>query len=75
MQNDKITFLQHNINTNSHNMHTCLEYEIKNQIDFILFQESWFTKNNIIIISHFAYYCIMSEYQEIRFRITIFAKK
>jgi len=38
-ENDKILFLQHNTNTNSHNMHTCLEYDIENQIDYILFQE------------------------------------
>jgi len=56
-------------------MHTCLEYNIENQIDYILFQKSWFAKDNIIIISHFAYYYIVSEYQNIRFRVIIFARK
>ena len=58
-----------------HNMHTCLEYDIENQIDYILFQKSWFAKDNIIIISHSAYYYIMSEYQNIRFRVVIFVRK
>src|SRR6266487_1249808 len=76
MQNNgKLLFLQHNVNTNTHNMHTCLEYGIENQIDFILFQESWFAKDNIITISHFAYYCIVSEYQNIRSRVIIFVRK
>ena len=56
-------------------MHTCLEYEIENQIDYILFQESWFAKDNITTISHFAYYCIVPEYQNIRSRVIIFARK
>ena len=74
-KNDKILFLQYNTNTNSHNMHTCLEYDIENQIDYIIFQESWFAKDNIIIISYFAYYYIVSEYQNIRSRVIIFVKK
>ena len=74
-KNNKILFLQHNINTNSHIMYTCLEYDIENQIDYILFQESWFAKDNITIISHFAYYCIVSEYQNIRSRVVIFVRK
>ena len=56
-------------------MHTCLEYEIENQIDFILFQESWFEKDNITTISHSAYYYIVPEYQNIRSRVIIFARK
>src|SRR5438034_6364501 len=76
MQNNgKILFLQHNVNTNSHNMHTYLKYEIKNQIDYILFQESWFAKDNITTISHSAYYYIVPEYQDIRSRVIIFARK
>ena len=76
MQNNgKLLFLQHNVNTNTHNMHTCLEYGIENQIDFILFQEPWFAKDNITTISHSAYYCIVSEYQNIRPRVIIFARK
>ena len=73
--NDKILFLQHNTNTNSHNMYTCLEYDIENQIDYILFQKSWFIKDNIITISHFAYYYIVSEYQNIKSRVVIFVRK
>ena len=56
-------------------MYTCLEYNIKNQIDYILFQKSWFVKDNIIIISYFVYYYIVSEYQNIRSRVIIFVRK
>ena len=73
--NDKILFLQYNTNTNQHDMHTCFEYDIENQINYILFQKSWFAKDNIITISHSAYYCIVSEYQNIRLRVIIFARK
>jgi hypothetical protein len=38
--NDKLLFLQHNTNINTYNIYTYLEYEIENQIDYILFQES-----------------------------------
>ena len=75
LKNDKILFLQHNSNTNAHIMHTCLEYSIENQIDYILFQEPWFAKDNITTISHYAYYCIVPEYQNIRPRVVIFARK
>ena len=56
-------------------MHTCLEYEIENQIDYILFQELWFAKDNITTISHSAYYYIVPEYQNIRSRVIMFARK
>src|SRR6266496_4288891 len=75
LKNDKILFLQHNSNTNAHIMHTCLEYSIENQINYILFQEPWFAKDNITIISHYAYYCIVPEYQNIKFRVVIFVRK
>src|SRR5436190_297955 len=75
LENGKILFLQHNSNTNAHIMHTCLEYSIENQIDYILFQEPWFAKDNITTISHYAYYCIVPEYQNIRPRVVIFARK
>ena len=75
LKNDKILFLQHNSNTNAYIMHTCLEYSIENQIDYILFQEPWFAKDNITTISHYAYYCIVPEYQNIRSRVVIFARK
>ena len=71
----KIYFLQHNINTNSYNIYIYLNYSIENKIDFILFQEPWIAKDNITTISHSAYYCIMPEYQDIRPRVMIFARK
>ena len=75
LENDKILFLQHNSNTNAHIMHTCLEYSIENQIDYILFQESWFAKEYVTTISHYASYCIIYEYQNIRSRVVIFVRK
>ena len=56
-------------------MYTCLDYGIENKIDFILFQEPWIVKDNITTISHSTYYCIMPEYQDIRPRVMIFARK
>jgi len=56
-------------------MHTCLDYAIKLKIDFVAFQESYITKDNIIIISHSAFYCILPSTQNIRPRIMIFTRK
>src|SRR5436190_22454408 len=74
-QNDKIQFIQYNVNRNSHIMHTCLNYIIKLKTDFILFQESFVARDNIITISHSAFYCIMPAIQNIRSRVMIFARK
>ena len=52
-----------------------LEYKIENQIDYILFQKLQFAKDNITTISHSAYYCIVLEYQNVRPRVVIFARK
>jgi len=71
----KILFLQHNANKNGHNMHTCLEYEIELELDFILFQEPYVARDNKTTIAHSAYYCIVPEFQEIRPRVMIFARK
>ena len=56
-------------------MHTYLKYEIESKIDYILFQEPWFAENNITTIFYSAYYCIVPEYQNMRPRVTIFARK
>src|SRR6266513_512259 len=77
MLNDKennafrIQFMQQNENK----MHTCLQINLKLNINFILFQESFVNTNSMTIISHSAYYCIMSESEKIRSRVMIFAKK
>ena len=71
----RIQFLQQNIDKNDSKMHTCLQINLKLSIDFILFQESFVNTNTMTTISHSAYYCIMSENEEIRFRVIIFAKK
>src|SRR5438477_2182218 len=56
-------------------MHTCLQIDLKLNIDFILFQESFVNTNTMTTISHSAYYCIMPESEEIRSKVIIFAKK
>src|SRR6266487_4182138 len=71
----RIQFMQQNVDKNDSKMHTCLQIDLKLNIDFILFQESFVNTNIIITISHSAYYYIMSESEEIRSRVMIFAKK
>ncbi len=74
-QNSKIQIFQHNANRNPHCMHTYLDYAIELKIDFILFQKPYIVKDNIITISHSAFYCIMPSTQNIRPRVIIFARK
>ena len=74
-QNDKIQFIQHNANRNSHVIHTCLDYVIELKADFILFQESFIANDNTTTISHSAFYYIISSTQNIRSRVMIFARK
>src|SRR5436190_19641026 len=71
----RIQFMQQNVNKNDSKIHTCLQINLKLNIDFILFQESFVNTNSMTIISHSAYYCIMSESEKIKFRVMIFAKK
>src|SRR5205809_5591938 len=71
----RIQFLQQNVDKNDSKMHTCLQIDLKLNIDFILFQESFVNTNTMTTISHSAYYCIMSESEKIRLRVLIFAKK
>ena len=71
----RIQFLQQNVDKNNSKMHICLQIDLKLNIDFILFQESFVNINTMTTISHSAYYCIMSESEEIRSRVMIFAKK
>ena len=71
----RIQFLQQNVDKNDSKMHTCLQIDLELNIDFILFQESFVNTNTMTTISHSAYYCIMSESEEIRSRVMIFAKK
>ena len=56
-------------------MHTCLQIDLKLNIDFVVFQEPFINTNLIIIISHLAYYYIMPESEKIRPRVMIFARK
>ena len=56
-------------------MHSCLETAIKSTIDFVLIQEPWIAADNITTVSHAAYYCILSNSQNIRPRVVIYARK
>ena len=56
-------------------MYTCLDYTIKLKTDFILFQEPFIARDNIITISHSTFYYIMPTIQNIRPRVMIFARK
>src|SRR5436190_5474942 len=71
----RIQFMQQNVNKNDSKIHTCLQINLKLNIDFILFQESFVNTNTMTIISHSAYYCIMSESEKIKSKVMIFAKK
>jgi hypothetical protein len=71
----RIQFLQQNVDKNDNKMHTCLQIDLELNIDFILFQEFYVNTDSMTTISHSAYYCIMSESEEIRSRVMIFAKK
>src|SRR5438034_3604057 len=71
----RIQFLQQNVNRNDSKMHTCLQIDLKLNINFVLFQESFVNTDTMTTISHSAYYCILSESEEIRSRIMIFTKK
>ena len=76
-QNDtsRIQFLQQNVDKNGSKMHTCLQIGLKLNVDFVLFQKPYVNTDIMTIISHSAYYCIMSESEKIRPRVMIFAKK
>src|SRR6266496_4461262 len=71
----RIQFLQQNVDKNDSKMHTCLQIDLKLNINFILFQESFVNINTMTTISHSAYYYIMSESEKIKSRVMIFAKK
>src|SRR6266480_5075549 len=71
----RIQFMQQNVDKNDSKMHTCLQIDLELNIDFVLFQESFINTDSMTIISHSAYYCIMSESEKIRPRVMIFAKK
>ena len=57
----RIQFMQQNVDRNDSKMHTCLQINLKLNIDFILFQESFVNTDSMTTISHSAYYYIISE--------------
>jgi hypothetical protein len=57
-------------------MHSCLKIAFKANIDFVLIQEPWITKDNIRTVSHPAYISILPpKKEEIRPRVATFARK
>jgi len=73
--NSRIFIMQHNTARSTNIMHSYLEIAIKSTIDFVLIQEFWIAIDNITTISHAAYYCILSNSQNIRSRVAIYARK
>ena len=73
--NSRISIMQHNTARSTNIMHSCLEIAIKSSIDFVLIQEFWIAVDNIITVSHAAYYCILSNSQNFRSRVAIYARK
>jgi hypothetical protein len=74
--NSKIEIIQHNTARQIPVMHSCLEMAFKANIDFVLIQEPWITRDNIKTVSHPAYISILpTRKEEIRLRVAIFARK
>ena len=74
--NSKVEILQHNINRQVPVIHIYLEVAYKANIDFILIQKPYIAEGGIGIVSHLAYYTVLSENRDnIRPRVAIFARK
>jgi hypothetical protein len=74
--NLKIEIIQHNTARKIPVMHSCLKIAFKANIDFILIQEPWITRDNIKTVSHSVYISILqTKKEEIRPKVTIFARK
>ena len=58
-----------------HTKYMCLKIGLELKIDYILFQEPYINMTTKITISDSTYYYIMSESEEIRPKVIIFAKK
>ncbi len=71
----KIFIMQYNCARIMVNIYIYLEIGLKRNIDFILIQKPWIAKKNIYIIFYIIYHTILSEFYDIRPRVTIFAKK
>ena len=73
--NSRISIMQHNTARSINIMHSCLEIVTKSSIDFVLIQEFWIAADNITTVSHAAYYCILSNSQNLRPRVAIYVRK
>ncbi len=71
----KISIIQYNCVRNTANIYICLEIGLKRNIDFIFIQESWIAQDNIYIIFYITYHTILSEFCDVRPRVTVFVKK
>lgn len=70
-----IQFLQNNVGRNQHSMVTCLEIGLELDVDFILFQEPWFSTTDYFTISHPSYTTILPQTSPLRPRVAIFHKR
>src|SRR5947207_8866102 len=78
ISHSKISIMQHNTARTSDIMYSCLETAVNQAIDFVLIQESSirFENNIATIVSHSAYYYILSTCSNnIRSRVVIFTRK
>src|SRR6266536_4140071 len=71
----KISIMQHNCARKTANIYIYLEIGLERNIDFILIQESWIAKDNTYIIFYITYHTILSEFCDVRPRMTVFVKK
>ena len=68
-----VNFIQHNCAKSTNAMISRLEYAVLNQIDIVLFQESWTRDQKTI--SHPSFTCIMPKIEAYRSRVAIFVTK
>jgi Endonuclease-reverse transcriptase len=77
--NTKVSIIQHNTARTSNVMYSVLEIAKESATDFVLIQEpsvAFDNNNNVIIISHSTYNCILPRISNnIRSRVAIYAKK
>ena len=77
ISDSNISFLQNNTRRTSAAMTSALQIAYEQKTDFVLMQEISINMelNLNTVVSHSAYYCILSEVNELRPRVAIYARK
>ena len=65
-----VKYIQHNCGRSTNAMTSCLEYDLSNQIDIVLFQEPWTRDQKTISLPSFT--CITPKMATYRSRVAIF---